>query len=59
MSKSFKIEEKRTRSWMDDVATKYANKMTEQKKTINWVDFWRIAYNEKLRELEARTREES
>lgn len=55
MSKNFKIEEKRTRSWMDDVATRYANKMTEQKKTINWVDFWRIAYFEKLHELENRS----
>lgn len=53
MSKSLKIEERHTRSWMDDVATRYANKMTEQKKTINWVDFWRIAYYEKLRELES------
>lgn len=59
MSKSLKIEEKRTRSWMDDVATKYANKMTEQKKTINWVDFWRIAYYKKLRELEENSEEKS
>lgn len=53
MSTSLKIEERHTRSWMDDVATRYANKMTEQKKTINWVDFWRIAYYQKLQELES------
>ena len=39
---------------MDDIATSYANKMTENKKTIIWVDFWRMAYNEKLQELQAR-----
>ena len=39
---------------MDDIATTYANKMTENKKTIIWVDFWRMAYNEKLQELQAR-----
>ena len=40
---------------MDDIATTYANKMTENKKTISWIDFWRIAYDEKMRELQARS----
>ena len=40
---------------MDDIATSYANKMTENKKTISWIDFWRIAYDEKMRELQARS----
>lgn len=44
-----------TESWMDDIATQYANKMTENKKTIIWVEFWRIAYYEKLEELRARS----
>ena len=40
---------------MDDIATTYANKMTENNKTISWIDFWRIAYDEKMRELQARS----
>jgi len=39
---------------MDDIATSYANKMTENKKTISWIDFWRIAYDEKMHELQER-----
>lgn len=49
-----KNQERYSSSWMDDVATKYANKMTENKKTISWVEFWRIAYYEKLDELQSR-----
>jgi hypothetical protein len=48
-------QDKNSASWMDDVATKYANKVTEQKKTINWVEFWRLAYYEKLKELQSRS----
>jgi hypothetical protein len=48
-------QERQSKSWMDDVATRYANKVTENKKTIIWVEFWRIAYNEKMQELQARS----
>ena len=48
-------DQRRSKSWMDDVATKYANKATEDKKAISWVEFWRIAYNEKLQELQSRS----
>ena len=54
MFENVQKQELYSESWMDDVATKYANKMTENKKTIIWVEFWRIAYNEKLQELQAR-----
>jgi hypothetical protein len=55
MFESVKKRERYSNSWMDDVATKYANKMTENKRSISWVEFWRIAYYEKLQELQSRS----